>query len=529
MSSNKNSDDQIVSAKALMWCAGADHTVLRSCSIRERMKYSGLGFAMIFVAALAGFAFGFSVFESTHSLKFAIPAGAVWSAGIFSIDRLLLITIRKAEDEADKRKERFLGVVRVLMIFVVSFLVSDAMVQQVFRQEVDAELVQMTEEKSNHARTQAELLYKNKIEEWQRRKGEIEGIVEGFRKEWQEKESAAIREAEGTSGSKIPGRGRLYGEKFDIAGTAKEAYENAANKYKPELDELAGSIKDAEDKINKAQADAGRAQGLAKGMLARNQALLRLVRSDFGALIIWACLMMGLFFLESLPLSIKMLTRRGEYDVKLDLREREAINQATQNDKVRADTIKQMSDARIALTSDTLKRVTDALNNNTVSTLADDERKLAERIRGCTIVDISNFFEGSVSVASGGANTAQDAADWNISGKPSGADLPDKPSTVLVKVSHQNDSAEAGVFAITFNLVESEVQGSDLDYALKEQVAALLPVEEGWPALHTYQLTNTHGDPIRLDRPLFFQLKEQPIVNVGLTSPRTSNGTQQVN
>jgi len=234
----------------LIWCAGADPATLATCSVREQMKYATLGFTMILVAAFAGFAFGTAVHEATASMSSAAPLGVLWSVMIFSIDRLLMISIRKYEEAQEKTKEMFFGALRLLMILVVSFLVSDSALQKLFSHEIDAELAAMSREAATAARMNAEETYRGDLQEWRRRKKEIEDILENLRREWQTKESEALKEAEGTAGSLIPGKGNLYHEKREAAAVAKQSYAQATAAYKDELSSISESIKHVEDATN---------------------------------------------------------------------------------------------------------------------------------------------------------------------------------------------------------------------------------------------------------------------------------------
>lgn len=483
----------------LIWCAGADPATLATCSVREQMKYATLGFTMILVAVFAGFAFGTAVHEATATMLSAIPSGVLWGVMIFSIDRLLMISIHKPEASQEKKKEMVFGAMRLLMILVVSFLVSDSALQKLFAHEIEAELAAMTRESATAARLRAEETYSADLEEWRKRKKEIEEVLENLRQEWQGKEGAAIKEAEGIAGSGIPGKGNLYHEKRESAEVARQTYLQSSAAYKDELGRTSDLIKNAEDATDQAQSETGQTQRKATGMLARNKALYRLVRSDFGAGVIFAALTLALMLVESLPLTIKLFSKRGEYDVSAELVEREHVLKANEFSKAREAEITQVTAASIQLKKAIITRTLDSATNGNVTVLTDEEKRLALQMRTGALYDLRQSFAGS--------RGSEDRLTY-------------EPAAVTV--INKEEEAETP-FTIVFTEPREKLAGRDLIFALaglkRESGGA---VGSAFP-LNQYRVTNAVNESIDPEMPLFAQIGASNRVYLSLFEPTVSH------
>lgn len=85
----------------LIWCSGADTETLMSCARPVRMKYAQLGF-LILIPAVFGF-ISASYWLSTvfgkdpHGIYIALGGGLFWGIVIFSLDRFLVMTVKKSD------------------------------------------------------------------------------------------------------------------------------------------------------------------------------------------------------------------------------------------------------------------------------------------------------------------------------------------------------------------------------------------------------------------------------------------------
>ncbi|MDO9106459.1 MAG: DUF4407 domain-containing protein [Methylovulum sp.] len=85
----------------LIGCSGADTETLMACASPVRMKYAQLGF-LILIPAIFGF-ISASYWLSTvfgkdpHGIYIALGGGLFWGIVIFSLDRFLVMTIKKSE------------------------------------------------------------------------------------------------------------------------------------------------------------------------------------------------------------------------------------------------------------------------------------------------------------------------------------------------------------------------------------------------------------------------------------------------
>lgn len=138
------------SRSRLIWLSGA-HPGALARSPADRVRYEGLGAAMLFTALVAGISMTFTLGTAVSvPVPVAVVLGGVWGALVLSLDRWLVSLPRPA---------RSLGralllampqmIVRVLLATLVGLLISASLVMQIFRTELDARIVSIKTERLN--------------------------------------------------------------------------------------------------------------------------------------------------------------------------------------------------------------------------------------------------------------------------------------------------------------------------------------------------------------------------------------------
>jgi len=474
--------------RLLWWASGATPEVLVLCPT-DHKKYAAIGAAMIIIPALAATSASFAIMQSFDSRTAAAVGGMLWGVLIFTVDRLLLISLRK--EEGKWAKELFTALPRLLMIVVLSVLITDPLLHKFFESDIDYELTRQTNQAGVDAAAVARQLYGAEMDELKAVNKSLSDDLKARREFVDQKYREWMAEGEGTGGTMQPGSGRYFFEKkvaYEKAAReledAQRATDDTAARNKTRIDELQSQL-DAE--VKRAAEDKGKSRGL----LARNAALLYIVKHDLGAALFFVFLSLGMILLDSTPLTIKLLSKRSPYDERLEQFERELVEEAVREDKERRAVRDQESQDRIdfnrgvlALKSKKFRKVVNAMLEDKAGGLADDDSNIAR--------ELSDFVSSEI----------RNDIPRRERERESEAVPPSGPVTLVVRVTEPMEES----FTVNFNRPKDALKGGDLLYALGGIDDVMLPENLSRPPLTAYRATSEAGTPIDPERPLFAQL-----------------------
>jgi len=196
----------------------------------------------------------------------------------------------------------------------------------------------------------------------------------------------------------------------------------------------------------------------------------------------YAALALALMLVESLPLTIKLFSKRGEYDVTAELVENENTLSASESSKARKANVTQTAAASGQLKTEILNRVLKATTSGDYSGLIEDEKMLARQMRAEALRDLSQTLAG--------ARASEDR-------------LPSEPASVTV--INREEESEAP-FTIVFQARRESLTGKDLIFALKGLNRQSGRTSESGIPLGEYKITNESDESIQPEMPLFAQL-----------------------
>jgi hypothetical protein len=132
-----------------LWLGGADKAVLERCP-SERGRIAALGGAVLMTALLAAIAATIATKQWLHiSLPVALALGLFWGASIMNLDRWLLMTLRR---QSKPIFTVLLALPRVALALVVGLVISQPLLQTVFKSEVSAQAIQDRQSEYGQAR-----------------------------------------------------------------------------------------------------------------------------------------------------------------------------------------------------------------------------------------------------------------------------------------------------------------------------------------------------------------------------------------
>ena len=307
--------------KFFILCSGADHVLLDSCAPGEQNKYAGIGATVFFTALMAFIASGYALYTVFDSIPMAIAFGFVWGLLIFNLDRFIVSTIKKRDNFLD---EFLQALPRLILAVIIAVVISKPLELKIFEKEIDRVLLEQKNDLT--------LANQNQIaDQFTPAVAALDTEIENLKSEVATKEAEVntlyntyITEAEGTSGTGKLGKGPVYKEKREKhdAALAELQQLKQTNSEKIAALELekASLASDYETRVSETQPIIDNFDGL----MARIDALETLpwLPSFFIFLLFLA--------IETTPIFAKLISPKGEYDLKLADAEGELKSWTTQ-------------------------------------------------------------------------------------------------------------------------------------------------------------------------------------------------------
>ena len=295
--------------------------LLDSCAPGEQNKYAGIGATVFFTALMAFIASGYALYTVFDSIPMAIGFGFVWGLLIFNLDRFIVSTIKKRDNFLD---EFLQALPRLILAVIIAVVISKPLELKIFEKEIDRVLLEQKNDLT--------LANQNQIaDQFTPAVAALDTEIENLKSEVVTKQTEVnalydiyITEAEGTSGTGKLGKGPVYKEKREKhdAALAELQQLKQTNSEKIAALELekASLASDYETRVSETQPIIDNFDGL----MARIDALETLpwLPSFFIFLLFLA--------IETTPIFAKLISPKGEYDLKLADAEGELKSWTTQ-------------------------------------------------------------------------------------------------------------------------------------------------------------------------------------------------------
>ncbi|MEU8232262.1 DUF4407 domain-containing protein [Actinoplanes sp. NPDC048967] len=210
----------------LIWLSGADPEILRSCPYGERVKYLGLGGAVLTTSMLGALSCGFALHMAMRlPLVVCVVLALAWGVAIMNLDRWL---ISGTQRRATIGQNLMLAAPRVLLGVLIGLVVSTPLTLRIFQDEINAELQVMQRE--------AQDTFARKL-----------ATDERFARIPQLTESVAAMQADLDKGGDVSGNPAVAKARADYAA-ADQAYQKAVDQVICENDGKCGTGKAGQGK-----------------------------------------------------------------------------------------------------------------------------------------------------------------------------------------------------------------------------------------------------------------------------------------
>ncbi len=465
--------------KVLSWPSGAAESILSRCSQPVQSYYCALGSAVYVASSLSGLGMVRVAHQVSGSLMAALIIAPCWAGIVLVLDRLLLMTTRHG---AATIWGKVLPFVRIALSIALSLLIGEQIVQWFFVNEINNELAQerLEAQKTNLDRA-GEAVPELAGMTQDKRNKEIR--LERKEAEVSELRDAYIREAEGTAGSLLRGKGPLFEQK-------KVDYDRAVRELDQFREELAGLDARMQEKFRDLQAiarPANEAKAAEKGFMANHRALFRVIGKDWMLLGLYVALSFVMVAMEMIPLLAKLNHGEDMYDRLADadsfLRETQ-LEQETELSRhaliAESSYTKALDETRWTIEMQALNRAAQPASADSAAEIPDSGGLdgVAQEIARSRLMQ---------------ALRARQVEPFSVTVLPDG-DVGDAP------------------FVLVFQHSKNELRGSDISFSLSA-LGQQRPHRDGMRIpFDECAVTNAFGEAIQMERPLLPQLKGQEVV-----------------
>jgi hypothetical protein len=300
------------------WCSGARLYLLKGCPT-DYNKFFGIGIIVFLTGLMASITGFYALYIIFNSLPLAIIFGFFWGILIFFLDWYIVSSLKKEERFFS---EFLFSLPRLILAVLLAVVISRPLELKLFEKEIDGVLQIIQSENS----IEYKQLIDNEFESIQKLTAENEKLKEEIRKKEELRDklfSMTIEEAEGRSPTSKMGKGTVYREKkaeydkIDKELSELKSLNNA--QIKKNLETLAVLESGRQEQVDRSSLKIKQADGL----LARMEAMS--VLSGKNQTVMYASWFIFILFIliESSPILVKLLSKRGPYDELIDKEEYE--------------------------------------------------------------------------------------------------------------------------------------------------------------------------------------------------------------
>jgi hypothetical protein len=257
---------------------------------------------MAFIAASYAL---FTVFNNYYT---AVFFGLIWGLLIFNLDRFIVSTIKKSDH---KWKEILQATPRILLAIIIAVVISKPLELKIFEKEINQVLLTQKNEMTLANKSQIANQFTPEITKLQQEISNLKTEIELKETETNALYNTYISEAEGTAGTKLLGKGPVYKEKREKHDAALAELQQLKTDHKLKISNKESQI---ETLITLQKEQESASQPIIDGfdgLMARINALQELpwLPSFFIFLLFLA--------IETSPIFAKLISPKGEYDIKL--------------------------------------------------------------------------------------------------------------------------------------------------------------------------------------------------------------------
>lgn len=318
--------------KFFLICSGATLDVLEQPECKTELnRFAMMGAFVALTAVFAAFSGGFALYTGFKTLALAVPAGAVWGAFIFTLDRFIVSSIRKkslgnhhsfSEKALVKLGEFATALPRLLMAGFIAITVAVPLELKYFEPEITARLAADNLKAAEAVAAEApksvpELgALEKELNEMQAEEENLTKSADSLRKQLFDEGAGA--QGQGLSG--VPGEGPEFEKRRAEYNRVNDALGATMNRNAARKAVIRGRLDTLRVEVGEIIRKKTATMEQGDGFLARFKAL-RQLSADGPVRNLSLFLIVLLTLVEITPVLIKLFARRGPYDDVLEAAE----------------------------------------------------------------------------------------------------------------------------------------------------------------------------------------------------------------
>lgn len=329
----KIQDAEYLVTRFLWWCGGTSKDILRDSSFSEKAKYVSMGGVVVTTGVLAcasgGYAM-YTVFQSNNGAAvIGLLFGLAWGVIIFNLDRYIVTSMKKERGPDVRqalRAELKPAWPRFLVALLLGLTISVPLELRMFKPEIEAQMKLSEDVKLRTKGDDLNKRYEVRVSELKERIDRVTQEITKKEQQINDLREAFYQEMDRRGGTRIYGYGpvakRKEAEFLKVEGERKKEIDQLST----QKTELANEIVqiDNQKKLSLEEYQ----KSLGQGLLERITALSDLSGAHRVVYITTIFVSLLFIFFEIAPVLVKILSKFGPYDAKLDLREEAEVSRA---------------------------------------------------------------------------------------------------------------------------------------------------------------------------------------------------------
>ncbi len=315
--------------KFLLVCSGASVEILEHPDCKtELTRYRMIGAFVLLTASFAALSGGFALYTGFKNVLLAIPVGLLWGVFIFTLDRFIVSSIRKKVAVEGSFTEMLLGKLseiggalpRLIMAVFIAVTVAVPLELKYFQPEIRAQIV---ENNIEAAKKGPEEILKGMPEIGERRAelAKMDADEKTLRERSDQLREQLFLEATGQKGAGltgIPGIGEFTRQREAESKQAESTLNQVIAENKTRREKVTAKLEELQIEFDQKLKAYNATQEASNGFLGQLKALNQLADKNGTIKNATLFLVILMSLIETAPVLIKLLARRGPYDDLLE-------------------------------------------------------------------------------------------------------------------------------------------------------------------------------------------------------------------
>ncbi|MDA3891415.1 MAG: DUF4407 domain-containing protein [Salinivirgaceae bacterium] len=311
--------------KIICWCSGARLYLLRKCPTDYNVFF-GIGMIVFLTGVMASMSGSYAFYTVFQNIYLAIGFGVFWGILIFFFDWYLVASLRK---ENRIIKEILTASPRIILALFLAVVISRPLELKLFESEINGQIEKMSQLKYNDYQEIVGASYAE-IDRLQAQNKKFEEVVDDLMLQRSMLFELIVEEAEGRSPTALAGKGSVYKEKKAEYDRINKIYDEEKARLYPRIESNNKRITQLTTKKESQLQTGNKTLKGATGFLARIEAYGALAKENEGIRYASWFILFMFICIETGPMFVKLISKRGAYDELLTFEEVKIMTNAQQ-------------------------------------------------------------------------------------------------------------------------------------------------------------------------------------------------------